>query len=376
MREVRSLFLLPNLLHGGAEKVTLNVVSGIVARGGTAGLCMISSDEVAHDIPANLLKRAEYVGSAAGPGTACGRNRYIRLIRNVSACDVLVGALELRTHLVAVLLGTMLRKPVVLWLHKDLAPFLAARKPWVRWVYLRLLGANARFAARIVPVSDGVAGSLASKVPAAKSKTLCVHNPVDFSAIDAVMKATEPPASGHGDFILAVGRFTWQKGFDALLDAFHGVSAQVPNLRLVILGDGELRGELERRIVALGLEGRVEMPGFQPPYHLMARARLLVMSSRFEGLPTVLIEALYCGARIVATDCPSGPAEILCGGRHGVLVPVDAPETLANAIAAALRSPDTDELRAARRLRALDFSFESVIPKWQALLAACRQRAS
>jgi glycosyltransferase involved in cell wall biosynthesis len=333
---------------------------------------MISSDDVAHDIPANLARRAEYVGSMTESDTIRGRNRYLRLVRHVWRCDVLVGALELKPHLVAVFLGTVLRKPVVLWLHKDLGPFLVTKKPWVRWVYQRLLGANVRLARKVVTVSDGVAGSLISILPTAQKKTVCVHNPIDFSAIDEVMKSTQLEACDNVDFILAVGRFTWQKGFDVLLNAFHVVSAQVPNLKLVILGDGELRDELERKIVTLGLQGRVEMPGFQPPYRLMASARLLVTSSRFEGLPTVLIEGLYCGARIVATDCPSGPADILCAGRHGALVPVDTPDELASTIVAALRAPDTDERRAARRRRALDFSFESTIPKWQALLAECR----
>jgi glycosyltransferase involved in cell wall biosynthesis len=96
---------------------------------------------------------------------------------------------------------------------------------------------------------------------------------------------------------------------------------------LVIIGDGPGRRAIERQRDALGLGDAVLLPGFQDnPYAWMRRADVFALSSRYEGLPTVLIEALACGARVVATDCPSGSAEILEDGRWGTLVPVgDAP---------------------------------------------------
>jgi glycosyltransferase involved in cell wall biosynthesis len=103
------------------------------------------------------------------------------------------------------------------------------------------------------------------------------------------------------------------------------------------LGEGKERPLLEELIKKLGLEHDVSLPGFvMNPYAYMARASLFVLSSRWEGLPTVLIEALCCGTPVVSTDCPSGPREILKDGQYGQLVPVGDVDELARAIAAAL----------------------------------------
>jgi glycosyltransferase involved in cell wall biosynthesis len=112
------------------------------------------------------------------------------------------------------------------------------------------------------------------------------------------------------------------------------------NARLMILGEGDLRPELERLVGSLGLQARVFMPGFVPnPYAYMAKADLFVLSSRFEGLPTVLIEALACGCRVASCDCPSGPREILKDGELGALVPVGDVEAMSRAIEASLSLP-------------------------------------
>ena len=103
--------------------------------------------------------------------------------------------------------------------------------------------------------------------------------------------------------------------------------------RLLILGEGEDRPALETLVWQLGLEQDVRLAGFvQNPYPYLAQAHLFVLPSRWEGLPTVLVVALYLGAPIVATDCPGGSREILCGGQYGTLVPVDATLSLAKAI--------------------------------------------
>ncbi len=102
---------------------------------------------------------------------------------------------------------------------------------------------------------------------------------------------------------------------------------------LLILGDGEERSRLEALVRRLGLQNDVRMPGFVPnPYPYMCHADLFVLSSRWEGLPGVLIEALYCGTPLVATDCPSGPREILADGKYGALVPVGNQDAMAQAM--------------------------------------------
>ncbi|MCY7368891.1 MAG: glycosyltransferase, partial [Chamaesiphon sp.] len=110
--------------------------------------------------------------------------------------------------------------------------------------------------------------------------------------------------------------------------------------RLMILGEGDLRGELEAEINSLGIGADVSLPGFvQNPYAYMHNSSAFVLSSRWEGLPTVLIEAMACGCAVVATNCPSGPEEILAGGKYGMLVPIENADALAAAMIKTLDQP-------------------------------------
>jgi glycosyltransferase involved in cell wall biosynthesis len=164
--------------------------------------------------------------------------------------------------------------------------------------------------------------------------------------------------------IVGAGRFKLQKDFATLIDAFHIVHAERP-ARLVILGDGPGRRALTERIARLGLAQDVLLPGRVPnilPW--LRRARLFVLSSRWEGLPGVLIEALACGCPVVSTDCPSGPAEILERGAYGTLVPVGDPQRLARAVLDALDAPAGRERL---QSRARDFSSERAIPAYLAV---------
>jgi len=143
-----------------------------------------------------------------------------------------------------------------------------------------------------------------------------------------------------------------------LIRAFAEVRRQRP-ARLIILGEGEERAELEALIGQLGVAADVSLPGFRDnAMAYMAKSAVFVLSSAWEGLPTVLIEALAAGTRVVSTDCPSGPREILQGGRLGALVPVGDAPALAIAIAATLdRSVDavpTEALKPFTRDAAVD----------------------
>jgi glycosyltransferase involved in cell wall biosynthesis len=139
--------------------------------------------------------------------------------------------------------------------------------------------------------------------------------------------------------LLAAGRFTRQKDFATLLDAF-AILVKQKDCRLIILGEGKLRGELERHITRLGLEARVSLPGFAGnPYAYMSRCDMFVLSSLWEGSPNVLKEALALGLPVVATDCPSGPKEILQNGRFGPLVPMGDAQAMAAAMLATLNHP-------------------------------------
>ena len=127
-----------------------------------------------------------------------------------------------------------------------------------------------------------------------------------------------------------------QKNFELLLDSFAKLREK-RDARLIILGEGPRRKDLEKLAIDLGIEKYVQMPGFvDNPYAYMARSVMLVMSSHFEALPAVLIEALHVGTQVVSTDCPSGPYEILENGKYGELVPVNDADALADGMIKAL----------------------------------------
>jgi glycosyltransferase involved in cell wall biosynthesis len=195
------------------------------------------------------------------------------------------------------------------------------------------------WADEIVAVSEGAADDLVRAIGIDEHRVTVVPNPIVTPELRTM--AAEPLddpwfADGGGPVALAVGRFTQQKDFPTLLRAVAAARARRP-VRLLILGDGPERVRLEALVSELGLEDAVRLPGWVVnPYPYMARADVFVLSSRWEGLPSVLIEALFCGAPVVATDCPSGPMEILEAGRHGVLVPVGDVGALADGIVRAV----------------------------------------
>lgn len=187
----------------------------------------------------------------------------------------------------------------------------------------------------VVGVSQGVVDDMVTVLGISGQRAQVIHNPGITPEVREKARApldhpwfrpSQPPV------VLGVGRLTKQKDFETLIKAFAHVRQARP-ARLLILGEGTERVPLEEQVRALGLEADVSLPGFvENPYAYMAHAPVFVLSSLWEGLPTVLVEALYCGAGLVATDCPSGPREILQGGRFGCLTPVGSATALAAAI--------------------------------------------
>ena len=199
-----------------------------------------------------------------------------------------------------------------------------------RWLY--------RSADAIIGVSDGVSRDLEQALGLPTETVATIRNPIDVAHIQAASNA-QIPAELEAAFgglarpiVLTAGRMVAAKAQDDLLQAF----ALLPeHLRgsLVILGDGPLRPDLERQADALGIAHQLWMPGFvENPWWFMARADVFALTSRWEGLPMILLEALACEARVFSTDCPSGPREILEGVRSARLAPVGDPGIAAAAI--------------------------------------------
>lgn len=189
----------------------------------------------------------------------------------------------------------------------------------------------------VIAVSKGVAEDLIQTTGISHNLVQVVYNPVVTPQLRAkVREPIEHPWFENGNLpvILAVGRLAEQKDFCTLIRAFARWR-RTHEGRLLILGEGEERPKLEALVKQLNLEQYVGLPGFVPnPYPYMARAAMFVLSSKWEGLPTVLIEAMYCGVPVIATDCPSGPREILHNGKYGQLVPIGDVDSLARSIEA------------------------------------------
>lgn len=214
-----------------------------------------------------------------------------------------------------------------------------ARRRLQRWLIRQLYPR----ADGVIGNSSGVVDDLEQSFGLPAERLYRIYNPTvtaDFPQRAAV-GIDHPWFAPEADVpvIVGVGRFTPQKDFPLLLRAFAQVRAERP-CRLVLLGDGAERGRLEREAEQLGVRADLDLPGFVSdslPY--LARASLFALSSRYEGLSNVLIEALAVGTPVVATDCPSGSAEILGEGAYGRLVPVADQQALAKALAEQLEQP-------------------------------------
>lgn len=257
---------------------------------------------------------------------------------------------------------------VVISEHTNLAHAISYSKKW-KWRFLP--PAIRRFypwADDIIAVSNGAAASLAELTGLNPERINTIYNPVFTQNLREMAQATpDHPwlAPAGPPVVLSAGRFRKAKDFATLLRAFAQVRAE-REAKLIILGEGRKRGSLESLVQELGLAADVDLPGYtENPFSYMARVSVFVLSSVWEGLPTVLIEAMACGCPVVSTDCPSGPAEILADGIYGPLVQVGDDAALARAILATLDEPPASAML---RARADEFSIDRAINQYLKVL--------
>lgn len=224
--------------------------------------------------------------------------------------------------------------------------------------YLRFFKAMVRRADRVVANSQGVGDDLVRLAGVPAGKVVVINNPVAVDEIIAQSQAAEPrlPFDDDAPLILSAGRLEAQKNHALLIRAFHRVRQQQA-VHLAILGTGQLEGDLRRLVQELGLHDDVVFLGWQSnPYPYMRRAAVFALSSNFEGFPNALLEAMACGAPVVATDCPHGPSDILMSGRYGVLTPIGDEIAMARAIASLLDDGDLRrQLTILGKLRASEY---------------------
>ena len=333
---------------GGVERMLVNLMRGFVDLGRTVNLLLVGADSPHLErLPAEV--RRIDLGTKHSFLAAFGLARYLRRNRPtalLAAKDRAGRAAVLARRLA----GTDTR--IVLRLGTNLSAAMAERSAPSRWLRYAPIRWTYPSIDRIVAVSNGVAEDTARIARVPHSQISVIRNPVITPdlAEQAALPCSHPWLADHGGarvpVIVGAGRFQRQKDFPTLIRAFAWLRAQ-RSCRLLLLGDGRGRAALEALVQDLGIDADVDLPGFQPNlYPFLAGADLFVLSSAWEGSPNVLTEAMALGTPVVATDCPSGPREILDDGRLGPLVPVADVHALSDAMAATLdRALDPQTLR-------------------------------
>lgn len=334
-RQKRVAIFMHGLYGGGVERTMLNLAEGMASKAVAVDLVLVRlAGAFQSQIPANV----HLVNLNAGRALSS----FWQLVRYMrqSKPDAMLSTIHY-TNLVAIWARSWAKQPLRLAVseHDTFSVWIQTRPVWYRWAFRELLARFYPRADAVVGVSAGVADDLARACRMERERVRVIYNAVITPAQQQkARKPLEHPwfQAGEPPVVLAIGRLTEQKNFPLLLRAAARVRREQP-LRLIILGEGEDRPALERLVETLGLAGDVQLPGFASnPYAYLHHAALFVLSSSWEGLPTVLIEALaYCRA-VVSTNCPSGPAEILQGGKYGRLTPVGDEEALAEAIRAGI----------------------------------------
>jgi len=327
--------------NGGVERMVSNLVRGIIELGIDVDMLLVKArGDYVKEIPSqanvrvlraghtltSLLELTDYLRRDTPLALLAVKERAIKI---ASIARRLAGAGQCRlvgrlgTHLSEAMRRQNRRRLQVQWRYQS-----------IRWLF--------RGVDDLIAVSQGVAEDFIRIAGFDDNRMHVVRNPVITPEL--YRRAAVDPADAWLDhantpLITGVGRLTLQKDFPALIRAFAIVRARQA-CRLVILGEGSARKNLQQLARQLGVDNDVHMPGFKDnPYAYLARSRLFVLSSQWEGSPNALTEAMALGIPVVATDCPSGPRELLNDGCYGPLVPVGNVQALAQAMAQTLSKP-------------------------------------
>lgn len=281
---------------------------------------------------------------------------FARLLKAGRGADVIVGASETgHGLLLAALAARLLHRPFVVVVQANLVQAINTWTP-------RRLRPLTFFVHRHVDAAVCVSTDLPPLVIAnglSQDRTHVILNGIDAQQI-AVLAAQPSSVVLRPPVVAGVGRLSRQKGFDLLIRAHAELQRSGMGSQLVILGEGPERAALEQLVVSEQVADSVLLPGFVAnPHAVVGHADLYCLSSRFEGLPLSLLEALATGTPVVATDCVSGPAEVLDGGRLGELVAPESAALLAAAIRRALLAPQTTEQRKERVERAREYDVDA-----------------
>jgi glycosyltransferase involved in cell wall biosynthesis len=369
------LFVIPSLVGGGAERVTLNILKHLDRERFIPHLAMFSYEgeyltQVPNDVSIyNLnwdLKKKQWIN-------------IFKLIKILAfkiyselKPDIIISSLVYANLIVIISRKFSPIKPPIIITEQNNT--LQAQNNfrilkiktlwWIKRIYPQ--------ADEIIAVSKGVAKDLAKSFGVPKDKIQVIYNGTDLAFIkNAVQEPVDNIAltRGNAPVIIACGRLQYQKNYPLLLEAFAKTLKHIDS-RLLILGQGEDRSSLEELVARLGIRERVVFLGFQKnPYKYLAVSDIFVLSSRWEGAPNVLLEAMACGVPVISTRCHYGPEEIITDGVNGLLVPVGDKDAMADAIIRLLKDKQLREhLIVGGNKRVIDFSIDKMTLEYEKVI--------
>lgn len=361
---MKRVLVISSLSAGGAERVISVIANYWAAKGRKVVLLTFDDGSSQPFFPLDervVHRPLALLGDSSGPISALAQNlKRIGCLRRAirQECPATVVSFIDSVNVITLLATRGLAIPVIVSERID-TEGRRIKRIWKflrRWVY--------PWATRVVLLTER---SLARFPPAVRKRCCVIPNPVLQPSAGGLPEIELP----SGRLVVAMGRLDPQKGFDLLLGAFGMVARRFPDWSLVLMGEGGSRPALEELRERLGLAGRVFLPGsVRAPQAVLCRADLFVLSSRFEGFPNALGEAMAAGLPVIAADCPTGPREIVRDGVDGILVAVDDCGALATAMER-LMADETERRRLGARATevAERFGLERIMGLWEALIA-------
>lgn len=338
MKKVKVLFVLPSLEGGGAERIVCNLMSVLDKNIFDINLFLFTNKGVYWKLLSDDIK--------VFFGNENEKNSKLMVVKNLyrasKKMDIIVGSMELMPTYFSALVGKLLRKKVIGWVHINIDSILNDKSKIVRFLHRNIL---LKFfynkLDKIIAVSNGAKDNISKYLRSEnKNKIECIYNPIKINDIrekskEKIEENLEKP------FIIGIGRLERQKNFILLIRAYKILLDRGFKHNLIILGQGSQKDYLISEVKKLNIEKKVKFLGFKEnPYKYLNQADVFVQSSIYEGLPTVLIEALALNVPVVATNCPDGAKEILDNGKYGLLVKMNDEKALADAIKKILNDRD------------------------------------
>lgn len=349
-------FIIPALNIGGAEKVTLSIIKNIDKKRYTPVLITMNSqgplkNEIPSDVKLYDIDSLRFRYSVI---------RLMKLLKHLQP-DCIFSTLSYASFIIIILKKLLgLRAKIIVRESSTVSCVLKQLPPYKARLFSLLYKKLYPIADMIIAQCENMKMDLLELLNINPEKIVRIYNPVDIDTVLTKANAFIPPEYKADELnLVATSRLVESKGGDILLKAFNRLLKYKPTAHLYIIGDGPFKYKMMSICQRLRLEQKVTFMGLQiNPYPYVKNADLFILSSRFEGFPNSLLEALVCGAKVVATDCESGPREILGDEEYGLLAKVNDEKSLCRKMKEYL------EIESKTGNRGSDFSIDKIIEQY------------